>query len=103
MSSFGVGSGGSIHLIFHSPTTSRARRLGRIATASLLLSLLLIFGATPRPELGSGLGKGIREFKRPMREINMEIDREEPPQQINTTTRTAVPSSTEKKEPTDTV
>ena len=68
----------------------------------LLVFLLLIFGAKRLPELGSGLGKGIREFKRSMREINTEIDREEPPQQINTTaSRPAVPSSTEKKEPTD--
>ena len=77
--------------------------IGPMELIFLLLFLLLIFGAKRLPELGSGLGKGIREFKRSMREINMEIDREEPPQQIKTTTRTAVPSSTETKEPTDTV
>jgi sec-independent protein translocase protein TatA len=67
----------------------------------LLVFLLLIFGAKRLPELGSGLGKGIREFKRSMREINTEIDREEPPSQLNTTTRPpAVPSSTDKKDET---
>ena len=61
----------------------------------LLVFLLLIFGAKRLPELGSGLGKGIREFKRSMREINTEIDREDPAPQINAgTSRTAVPSST---------
>lgn len=60
----------------------------------LLVFLLLIFGAKRLPELGSGLGKGIREFKRSMREINTEIDREEPAPQINAGTRTAVPPAT---------
>lgn len=41
----------------------------------LMIILLLIFGAKRLPELGSGLGKGIREFKKSMREINNEIDR----------------------------
>ena len=67
----------------------------------LLVFLLLIFGAKRLPELGSGLGKGIREFKRSMREINTEIDREEPPPQLKTTARPAVPAATEQKDPTD--
>ena len=66
----------------------------------LLVFLLLIFGAKRLPELGSGLGKGIREFKRSMREINTEIDREEPPQ-VKSGTRPAVPSSTEEKNSSD--
>jgi sec-independent protein translocase protein TatA len=41
----------------------------------LMIILLLIFGAKRLPELGSGLGKGIREFKKSMREINSEVDR----------------------------
>lgn len=62
----------------------------------LMIILLLIFGAKRLPELGSGLGKGIREFKKSMREINSEVDRPadapavQPPVQ-----RPAVPSSTE--------
>lgn len=64
----------------------------------LMIVLLLIFGAKRLPELGSGLGKGIREFKKSMKEINAEIDRPSenaqvpPPPQ-----RPAVPSSTEVK------
>ena len=41
----------------------------------VMVVLLLIFGAKRLPELGSGLGKGIREFKKSMKEINTEIDR----------------------------
>ncbi|HEX6065910.1 MAG TPA: twin-arginine translocase TatA/TatE family subunit [Longimicrobiales bacterium] len=67
----------------------------------LLVFLLLIFGAKRLPELGSGLGKGIREFKRSMREINTEIEREEPPPQMSSGARPAVPSATEKKEPSE--
>ena len=60
----------------------------------LLVFLLLIFGAKRLPELGSGLGKGIREFKKSMREINTEIDRDEPAPQIKSSARPAVPSET---------
>jgi sec-independent protein translocase protein TatA len=38
--------------------------------------LLLLFGAKRLPELGSGLGKGIREFKRSIKDGN---DQVEPP------------------------
>jgi sec-independent protein translocase protein TatA len=69
----------------------------------LLVFLLLIFGAKRLPELGSGLGKGIREFKRSMREINAEIDR--PPAdetaQVKSGTRPSVPAATEEKQTTD--
>ena len=41
----------------------------------VMLVLLLVFGTKRLPELGGGLGKGIREFKRSMREINSEIER----------------------------
>lgn len=64
----------------------------------LLVFLLLIFGAKRLPELGSGLGKGIREFKRSMREINTEIDRPDDTPQVKSATRPAVPSATETKE-----
>lgn len=60
----------------------------------LLVFLLLIFGAKRLPELGSGLGKGIREFKRSMREINTEIERDEPAPQVKSAARPAVPSET---------
>ena len=54
--------------------------LGPIELIFVLVVLLLLFGAKRLPELGSGIGKGIREFKRSMRDINSEIDRDEPNQ-----------------------
>jgi len=37
--------------------------------------LLLVFGAKRLPELGGALGKGIREFKHSLREIEGELTR----------------------------
>jgi sec-independent protein translocase protein TatA len=52
--------------------------LGPTEMIFIMVVLLLIFGAKRLPELGSGLGKGIREFKRSMREINTEIEKADP-------------------------
>ncbi|MGH7462199.1 MAG: Sec-independent protein translocase subunit TatA/TatB, partial [Longimicrobiales bacterium] len=41
----------------------------------VMVVLLLVFGAKRLPELGSGLGKGIREFKRSMTSLGSEIER----------------------------
>lgn len=49
--------------------------LGPTEMIFIMVVLLLIFGAKRLPELGGGLGKGIREFKKSMREINTEIER----------------------------
>jgi sec-independent protein translocase protein TatA len=43
--------------------------LGPMEMVFVMVVLLLIFGAKRLPELGSGLGKGIREFKRTMRDV----------------------------------
>lgn len=44
----------------------------------ILAILLLVFGAKRLPEIGSALGKGIREFKGSIREIEGEIKRPDP-------------------------
>jgi sec-independent protein translocase protein TatA len=41
----------------------------------ILAVLLLVFGAKRLPEIGAALGKGIREFKGSVREIETEINR----------------------------
>jgi sec-independent protein translocase protein TatA len=41
----------------------------------ILAVLLLVFGAKRLPEIGSALGKGIREFKGSIKEIEGEIHR----------------------------
>lgn len=40
----------------------------------ILVIVLIIFGAGKLPEIGSGLGKGIRNFKRSAKELNEEFD-----------------------------
>lgn len=66
--------------------------LGPMEMILVAVVLLLLFGAKRLPELGSGLGKGIREFKRSIQDIKQEVEREEPVQQIrNPATRAQVP------------
>lgn len=71
--------------------------LGPTEMIFIMVVLLLIFGAKRLPELGSGLGKGIREFKRSMKDINAEIDRvgEEDNQISSPRQRQAVPPARE--------
>ena len=54
---------------------------GRIGSSELLLIVLLIvilFGAKRLPEIGAGLGQGIRGFKKAMREGENESSGEKP-------------------------
>ena len=44
----------------------------------IFLVVLLLFGAKRLPEIGGSLGKGIREFKSSVKEIEREIKTEEP-------------------------
>jgi sec-independent protein translocase protein TatA len=52
--------------------------LGFTEIALLVVVFLLVFGAKRLPEIGSAMGKGIREFKKSMREVTDEIDRPAP-------------------------
>ncbi len=45
----------------------------------VMVIFLLVFGAKRLPEIGAAMGKGIREFKRSINEVNTEIDRPAPP------------------------
>jgi len=40
----------------------------------IFLVILLVFGARRIPEIAQGLGKGIREFRKAMHEVQDEID-----------------------------
>ena len=40
----------------------------------ILLVILLVFGARRIPEMAQGLGKGIKEFRKAMRDVQEEID-----------------------------
>lgn len=56
--------------------------LGPMEMVFVMLVLLLLFGAKRLPELGSGIGKGIREFKRTMRDVNDAVIPEQAQQQL---------------------
>lgn len=47
--------------------------LGMMEIIMIFLVILLLFGAKRLPEIGSSLGKGIREFKSSVREIEGEL------------------------------
>ncbi|MGB2696619.1 MAG: twin-arginine translocase TatA/TatE family subunit [Candidatus Zixiibacteriota bacterium] len=52
--------------------------LGGIGAQELILIflvILLLFGARRIPEIASGLGKGLREFKKAMRDTQDEIEK----------------------------
>jgi sec-independent protein translocase protein TatA len=69
--------------------------LGPMEMILVAVVLLLVFGAKRLPELGSGLGKGIREFKRSIRDIKEDVDRDEPAAQIRQPARGQVGGPTE--------
>ncbi|MGH8436035.1 MAG: Sec-independent protein translocase subunit TatA/TatB [Pseudomonas sp.] len=72
--------------------------LGPTEIILIMVVLLLVFGAKRLPELGSGLGKGIREFKRSMHDLKGEIDRAGDENELRPPPKPpAVPASTETK------
>ncbi len=60
----------------------------------VLIILIIIFGARKLPEIGSGLGKGIKEFKRAMKDAD-EVDEKKP---IEAKTENTSEKDKEKKE-----
>jgi len=51
----------------------------------IFLIVLLLFGAKRLPEIGSSLGKGIREFKGSVKEIQSELSVPDEPRKIHHT------------------
>ncbi|MBI1937747.1 MAG: twin-arginine translocase TatA/TatE family subunit [Ignavibacteriales bacterium] len=47
--------------------------LGSTEIILIVLAILILFGAKKIPELAQGLGKGMREFKKAMREVEEDI------------------------------
>ncbi len=43
----------------------------------ILVIVLILFGAKRIPEIAQGLGKGIREFKKSVRDVQTELDVDE--------------------------
>ena len=61
----------------------------------ILLVILLLIGAKRIPEIARGLGKGMSEFKRAMRETQDELTKPQPPAEEKK------PDSEEKKQSTN--
>ncbi len=58
-------------------------KLGPMELLILLVIVLVIFGAKRVPEIGASIGKGIREFKRGMNDIDRQMDEpSSPPSRI---------------------
>ena len=49
----------------------------------ILVIILIIFGAGKLPEIGAGLGKGIKNFKKATKEPLIEEDDKDKPEQID--------------------
>ncbi len=48
--------------------------LGQWELLLIFLVVLLLFGARRIPEMAQGLGKGIKEFRKAMRDVQEEVD-----------------------------
>jgi sec-independent protein translocase protein TatA len=64
----------------------------------ILLIFLLVFGAKRLPELGQALGKGIREFKRSVSDIEDNLKDERPRPRLEARDERSLESKTEVKE-----
>ena len=62
----------------------------------IFLIVLLLFGAKRLPEIGSSLGKGIREFKSSVKDIQSELSIPEDSRQIHHTNPPPGESTSEK-------
>lgn len=59
--------------------------IGPMEILVIFLLILLLFGAKRIPEMAQGMGKGIKEFKKAMRDVQEEIDvSATPPRSPNT-------------------
>ena len=52
--------------------------MGHWEILTVLLVVLLLFGSKRIPEMAQGLGRGIREFRKSLREVQQEIDQDAP-------------------------
>ena len=69
--------------------------LGVMEISLILVVALLVFGPKKLPEIGKGLGMGIRKFKKAGQELTKSINEEPPPAQIET--KNADEATTEKE------
>jgi len=63
--------------------------MGPMELFIVLLIILVLFGARRVPEIGASIGKGIREFKRSMSDVERQIREPEREERITRETREA--------------
>jgi sec-independent protein translocase protein TatA len=74
--------------------------LGFTEIMIILVLVLLLFGAKRLPEIGASMGKGIREFKKSISDVDRQLN--EPPRaDRNESLRPAEPASTSAERPKD--
>lgn len=57
--------------------------LGTTELVIILAIVVIFFGASKLPQLGSGLGKGIRNFKKGIKEMEpLDVKKEDDPKQV---------------------
>ena len=64
----------------------------------ILVIVLILFGAKRIPEIAQGLGKGIREFKKSVKDVQSEIDLDEHGKDKTASKKTETRDDTGKKE-----
>lgn len=57
--------------------------LGFTEILLILVVVLLLFGARRLPEIGASFGKGIREFKKSLSDVNNEISQPQRSERLN--------------------
>lgn len=59
----------------------------------ILLIVLLVFGAKRLPEMGAAMGKGIREFKRSLKDVQGSLEGNDEPSLPSATRRLDAPGT----------
>lgn len=61
--------------------------IGTMEIVVIVFVIILLFGAKKIPELFQGLGKGVKEFKKAMNEVESEISKTPTDKSDNTTNK----------------
>jgi sec-independent protein translocase protein TatA len=72
--------------------------MGPMELTIVLVIVLVLFGAKRVPEIGASLGKGIREFKRSVSDVDQQVRRADevrPPDRLGAGERPAAPMAQE--------
>jgi sec-independent protein translocase protein TatA len=64
--------------LFGTPVLALFGTMGTQELLIILVIVILVFGVNKIPQLGKGLGEGIRNFKSSIKEINAESDKKQP-------------------------